>query len=66
MKKDYLTVFSGDIARAMLKKGYVISDLKRDKLDPAGKRSIYIFKNEPGLRAEIAEYKRIHNEEDDV
>ncbi len=58
MDKEYLTVFSGDVARAMLHKGYRITDLKKDKLDSEGKRSIYIFKNEEGLSDAIQEYKK--------
>lgn len=58
MEKEFLSVFSADIARAMLKRGYQIVDLKPDKLDRERKRSIFIFKNEDGLYESICEFRR--------
>lgn len=63
-EKEYLTVFSADIARAMLKKGYFIVDIKADKFDPEKKRSIFIFKNEGHLHDDIIEYKNLKTEVD--
>lgn len=50
MDKDNLLVFSSEMARQLLKMGYTIVDIKPDKMDEDKKRSIFVFKNENGLR----------------
>ena len=51
--KDFVNVFTASMAKKLLEKGYTIADLKQDKQDPDGKRSIFIFKNEEGLEETI-------------
>lgn len=50
MDKDTLLIFSSEMARQLLKMGYTIVDIKPDKLDTDGKRSVFVFKNENGLK----------------
>lgn len=45
--KEYITVFTAQKARQLLKEGFIITDIKADKTDDDHKRSI--FKNEEGL-----------------
>jgi hypothetical protein len=47
--KEFITIFTAKLARQLLKEGYTLSDIKPDKCDPDGKRSVFIFKNEKGL-----------------
>ena len=49
MKKEFITVFTAQKARQLLKEGFKITDIKPDKTDYEGKRSLFIFKNEEGL-----------------
>lgn len=51
--KNGVNVFTASLAKKLLKKGYTVTDIKQDKQDPDGKRSIFIFKNEEGLEEEI-------------
>ena len=44
--KETIVNFSAKKARALLKMGYTLVDIKPDKTDPDGKRSVFIFKNE--------------------
>lgn len=55
MKKEYVTVFTAELARKLLKKGYSLADIKPDKLDIDGKRSLFIFQNSNGIQDEIYE-----------
>lgn len=48
-------VFTADMARQLLRKGFTIVDIKPDKLDSTGKRSIFVFRNDDGLQESIAE-----------
>ena len=47
--KEFITVFTAQKARQLLKEGFTITDIKADKTDIDHKRSIFIFKNEEGL-----------------
>lgn len=49
MKKETIIVFTPQIARELLHDGYTMVDIKPDKKDPDGKRSIFIFKMEDGI-----------------
>ena len=51
--REYVNVFTASMAKVLLAKGYTIADLKKDKKDIDGKRSIFVFKNETGLEREI-------------
>lgn len=48
-----LMVFTPDLARKLLRKGYTICDIKPDRLDPDHKRSIFIFQDEDGIRDDL-------------
>ena len=48
-KKEHIIIFSAKRARELLKKGYSIVDIKPDKEDPDGKRTVYVFKYEEGM-----------------
>lgn len=52
--KENLMVFTADMARQLLRVGYTIVDIKPDKLDSTGKRSVFVFKNEDGLQEAIS------------
>lgn len=48
-----LMVFTPDLARKLLRKGYTICDIKPDRLDLDHKRSIFIFKDAEGIRDDL-------------
>lgn len=48
-------IFTGQMARQLLRNGYTIVDIKPDKLDSEGKRSVFIFRDENNIRAKIKE-----------
>lgn len=49
MNKDAITIFTAKRARQLLHEGYEIIDIKPDKLDPTGKRTLFIFKYKEGI-----------------
>ncbi len=51
--KDGIKVFTASLAKKLLAKGYTVIDIKQDKQDPDGKRSIFIFAEAEGLEEEI-------------
>lgn len=60
--KDFMNVFTASMAKELLKRGYTISDLKKDKYDSEGKRSIFVFKNEMGLEETVKELVALEKE----
>ena len=52
-KKDTIVIFTAKKARALLKNGYTLVDIKPDKTDPDGKRSVFIFKYEDEILENI-------------
>ena len=48
-EKDTVIIFTAKKSRALLKMGYTLVDIKPDKTDPDGKRSVFVFKNEDGI-----------------
>lgn len=53
-EKETIVIFTAKKARALLKMGcYTLVDIKPDKTDPDGKRSVFIFKNENGILENI-------------
>jgi hypothetical protein len=50
-KRKTVIVYTAACARQLLKLGYQIVDVKPDKFDEDGKRSIFVFKNEDGKRS---------------
>lgn len=57
MEKKAVTIFTAKVARMLLKDGYTIVDIKPDKTDEDGKRSVFVFKNENNIIEKIKEYK---------
>ena len=53
MEKKTITIFTANKARELLKAGYTIVDIKPDKCDPDGKRSVFVFKYENGILDKI-------------
>jgi hypothetical protein len=51
--KEYISVFKPEVARKLLKKGYIISDIKPKKESP--NESIFIFKNQLGFESDLYE-----------
>ena len=52
-EKDTVIIFTAKKARTLLKMGYTLVDIKPDKTDPDGKRSVFVFKNEDGILENI-------------
>lgn len=48
-------VFTGQMARQLLREGFTIVDIKPDKLDSDGKRSVFLFRNDEGLLSKMRE-----------
>ena len=58
MEKKAITIFTASKARELLKDGrFTLIDIKPDKFDEDGKRSVFVFKNEDGLLEKIKENK---------
>ena len=57
MEKKAITIFTTSKARELLKNGFTLIDIKPDKFDEDGKRSVFVFKNEDGLLEKIKENK---------
>ena len=56
-KKNTIVIFTAKTARKLLKDGFTLIDIKPDKNDPNGKRSVCIFRNDDNLLEKIKEYK---------
>lgn len=54
MNKDVITVFTAKKARKLLKEGYQIVDIKPDKTDFEGKRTLFLFKYEDGIMESLS------------
>ena len=54
MKKEVITVFTAKKARKLLKEGYQIVDIKPDKTDFEGKRTLFLFKYENGIMESLS------------
>lgn len=57
MEKKAITIFTANVARKLLKDGFVMVDIKPDKTDLDGKRSVFVFRNENNIMEKIKEYK---------
>lgn len=55
MEKKAITIFTASKARELLKDGFTIIDIKPDKTDVDGKRSVFVFKNDDGILEKIKE-----------
>lgn len=56
-KKKGITIFTANTARKLLKEGYTIIDIKPDRTDKDGKRSVFIFRKDDGIMEKLNEYK---------
>ena len=54
MKKEVITVFTAKKARKLLREGYQIVDIKPDKTDFEGKRTLFLFKYEDGIMESLS------------
>lgn len=61
MKKKAITIFTAKVARELLKDGFTLIDIKPDKNDPDGKRSVFVFKNDENLSEKMKEFKEKQN-----
>ena len=57
MEKKAITIFTANTARKLLKDNFTLVDIKPDKTDPDGKRTVFVFKNENNIMEKIREYK---------
>ena len=57
MEKETIVIFTAKKARALLKEGYTLIDIKPDKTDVDGKRSVFVFKKEEGIMEMLMENK---------
>lgn len=64
--KQAVTIFTAKMARRLLREGFTIIDVKPDKTDLDGKRSLFIFKNEDGLMESVREGRFLENAYNDA
>lgn len=57
MEKKAITIFTASTARKLLKDGYKLVDIKPDKTDEDGKRTVFVFVNENNIMEKVKEYK---------
>lgn len=53
MEKETIVIFTASKARELLHKGFKLIDIKPDKKDEDGKRSVFVFKLEEGILENI-------------
>lgn len=53
-----IVIFTAKLARNLLKDGFTIVDIKPDRTDREGKRSVFIFKNETNIEEHIKMYEK--------
>ena len=53
-----VVICSAKLARKLLKAGYSIVDIKPDKGDLEGNRSVFVFRNDDGLIEKMVEYQK--------
>ena len=59
--KDAIVIFSGRVARELLRRGYTIIDVKPDKTNKI--KSIYVFRRENEIEKELAKITYKESEE---
>lgn len=52
--KERITVFKPQIARKLLQAGFTIVDIKPDKSDLYGKKTLFVFRNDIGFWETLA------------
>lgn len=58
MEKNTIIIFTAKLARNLLKDGFTIVDIKPDRTDTDGKRSLFVFKKENYIEDKIKEYNK--------
>ncbi len=58
MEKNTIVIFTAKLARNLLKNGFTIVDIKPDRTDEDGKRSVFIFKKENYIEEVIKGYEK--------
>lgn len=53
MEKKIIIIFTSNKARQLLRDGFKVIDIKPDKTDPDGKRSVFVFEYENGILDKI-------------
>ena len=56
--KNTIVIFTAKLARNLLKNGFTIVDIKPDRTDEDGKRSVFIFKKEKDIEEVIKGYEK--------
>lgn len=56
--KSTIIIFTAKLARNLLKDGFTIVDIKPDRTDKDGKRSVFIFKKENHIEEVIKGYEK--------
>ena len=57
MEKKAITIFTASVARKLIKDNFTLIDIKPDKTDEDGKRTVFVFKNENNIMDKVKEYK---------
>lgn len=57
-KKNTIVIFTAKLARTLLKDGFTIVDIKPDRTDKDGKRSVFVFKKEKYIEEAIKGYEK--------
>lgn len=47
--KETVVIYTGKMARVLLREGFELVDIRPDKTDPERKRSVFIFKKDIAL-----------------
>jgi hypothetical protein len=47
--KETVVIYTGKMARMLLREGFELVDIRPDKTDPERKRSVFIFKQDMAL-----------------
>lgn len=55
MEKETIVIFTAKKARTLLKEGFTLVDIKPDKTDSDGKRSVFVFKYDDGILEKLKE-----------
>lgn len=53
MKQKAIIIFTANTARRLLQEGFTMIDIKPDKTDPDGKRSVFVFEYKEEILNEI-------------
>lgn len=60
-RKDAIVIFSGRVARELLRKGYTIIDVKADRTNKI--KSVFVFKRENNIEDVLREFTKKDDKE---